>query len=163
MKKNTPLYLLLVVLLLANGFFLFKHFGDKPDYRGKDDRRQKNFIARQLNFNDSQLQQYQVLKSSHREVMNGYDDEIRILKDKFYSNLSDENIKTSVIDSIATLISEKEKLKDIAVFNHFSEVRKICDEDQKEQFGTIIKDALHKNNRKGRDGPQKREGPPRRD
>ena len=161
MKKNTPLYILLVVLLLANGFFLFKHFGDKQDYRGKDYKRQKNFIARQLNFNDSQLQQYQVLKSSHREIMKGYDDEIRVLKDEFYGHISMDSLKVSKVDSIATLISYKEKQKDLAIFDYFRDVRLICNEDQKEQFGTIIKDALHRNNRKGRDGPRKREGSPR--
>jgi len=162
MKKNTPLYILLVVLLLVNGFFLFKHFGDKPDYRGKEYKGSKNFIVRQLDFNESQLQQYQVLKSSHRKAMNGYDDDIRILKDKFYSNLSDENIKTLVIDSIATLISEKEKLKDIAVFNHFSDVRRICNEDQKERFSSIIKNAIYKRGRKGSDSMRRKgQGPPK--
>lgn len=158
MKKNTLLYILLAVLLLANAFFLFKHFGDRPSHRGKDGKGSKNFIARQLDFNDSQLKQYLELKSARREILNGLDDDIRILKDEFFSHISNESVPVSTIDSIATLISEKEKLKDIAVFNHFSEVRKICNDDQKEQFSNIIKEAIHKRGRKGSDGPHRRDG-----
>jgi hypothetical protein len=149
MKKNTLLYILILVLLLVNGFFLFKHFGDKPDHERNDRKSQKNFIVRQLDFNDAQLQDYDSLKSLHREVMKDFDGEIRVLKDQFYSHLSNSNRGTSEIDSLATLISHKEKQKDLEIFNYLYEIRRICDDTQKEKLNVIIKDAINK--RGGRD------------
>jgi hypothetical protein len=150
MKKNTLLYILLVVLLLANGFFLFKHFGDKKGHRAKGERGQHNYIARQLDFNESQLKKYQELKTPYREIMKKHNDDIRLLKDEFFSHISNENASESQIDSIANLISKKEKSKDIGTFNYFKEVRKLCNDEQKEQFSSIIKNALKKRSSRGR-------------
>lgn len=156
MKKNLLLYILLIILLLANGFFLFQHFGDKKENRNKGKRGQGNFIARQLNFNETQLNQFNDIRSFHRKTMRSYDDDIKDLKGKFFSNISNENTPKSLIDSIATLISEKEKLKDIETYNYFTEVRNICEDHQKEQLSFIIKKAIHN------EGYRRPNGPPRR-
>ena len=158
MKKNTLLYILLIVLLLANGFFIIKHFEDKPGHRGKTERGPNNFISRQLDFNESQIQQYKNLRLVHRESMKTYDDDIRVLKDEFFSNISDENVNKSEVDSIATLISEKEKQKEIEIFNHFREVRKICNDSQKERFSSIIKNAIHRRGSRRHNGRSTKRG-----
>lgn len=164
MKKNTLLYILLIVLLLANGFFLVKHFGDKSNHRdrGKTERRgPNNFIAKQLDFNESQIQQLKDLKLGHRESMMAYDNDIKVLKNKFFDNISKENVNKSEIDSLATLISEKEKLKDIELFNHFRDIREICNDNQKSRFESIIKKAVNRDRRRGPKGSsRKHDGPP---
>lgn len=147
MKKNTLLYIILIVLLLANGYFISQHLG-RSDRGDRRSRGPENFISKQLGLDASQLQQYQKLRTSHRETMKSIDADIRVLKDEFFSNLSNESIRPSEIDSIASLISEKEKLKDIGVFNHFKALRALCNDEQKAKFNEIMKDGLRPRGRK---------------
>ena len=149
MKKNILLYSILIVLLLANGFFISQNIGgpDRGDRRGKGP---ESFISKQLDLDASQQQQYQKLTSTHREAMKSIDTDIRVLKDEFFSNISNESITTLEIDSIASLISDKEKLKDIEVFNHFKALRAICNDEQKAKFNAIMKDGLRPPGRKNR-------------
>lgn len=148
MKKNTLLYSILIVLLLANGFFISQYLGksDRGDRRGKGS---ENFIAKKLDLDESQQQLYLELTSTHKESMKSINGDIRVLKDTFFSNISNESITTMEIDSLASLISEKEKLKDLKVFNHFKAIREICNAEQKTKLQAIIKDGLRR--RGGRD------------
>jgi hypothetical protein len=140
-----------------NGFFLVNHFG-KSNKRAARNGQQNNFIVKELQFDASQTKQFKKLYSDHREKIKSISDGIRLLKDDFFDKVSDESINTSTIDSLATLIANKEKEKDIETFNHFRAVQKICNDQQKERFKIILKDALHKkrpnnpNSHKGKGG-----------
>ncbi|MGB1211344.1 MAG: hypothetical protein ACPG41_07955 [Lacinutrix venerupis] len=59
MKKNTVLYVLLIVLIIMNGFFLFNYLG-RPQHKGV--KESSAFIVKELNFNASQLKKLQHLQ-----------------------------------------------------------------------------------------------------
>ncbi|TMM53714.1 hypothetical protein FEE95_17605 [Maribacter algarum] len=156
MKNNLLLYILLGFLVLVNSFFLFKHFsaGDN-DERGRGPR-PGNFIAKQLEFDDSQTQKFEKLDMEHRENINMLLADIRELKDSLFDRLSDETVDDSEINAIASQIANKEKTKELETFRFFKAVGELCNDNQKELLKSIIKDAL------GRQGPPGRNGPPRR-
>lgn len=154
MKKNLLLYILLGFLMIMNGFFLFNHFGKSNQKRPPSDR-PANFIADRLEFDASQLEQFEDLEIEHREKMRSILDNIKASKDALFDKLSDDSVNPSEIDSIATIIADREKAKDLETFRFFREVGKICSADQKEKLKSIIKDALR------RQGPPDRNGPPR--
>ncbi len=81
-------------------------------------------------------------------------DDIKASKDVLFDKLSDENSKTSEIDSLASIVANKEVKKELETFHFFKSVGEICDEKQKERLKAIIKDALR------RQGPQGQNGPP---
>ena len=150
MKKNKLLYILLIVLLISNAFFLFKHFGDKHDRRGNDRKGPRNYVIKELNFTEAQEKQYHDLRSAFFSNMKIQDSNIRLLKDEFYSYLSREELSTKNIDSLASLISEKEKQKDLELFNYLGKVRSMCDGEQKERLAEIIRERINKRRDRGR-------------
>lgn len=161
MKKNLLLYILLGFLVIMNGFFLFKHFGTS-DNNGPQRPGPANFIAKQLEFDAEQLQQFEKIDTAHREKMNVILDEIKASKDALFDKLSDESIDDSEIEAIAMQIANKEKAKEIQTFRFFKSVSEICDESQKARFKRIIKDGLRRQGPPGRNGPPGRPGDERR-
>lgn len=159
MKKNTLLYLILIVLIVINGIFIYV-FLNRPDISPtKQKGNPTEFIATELGFNEVQLEKLKLLDQSHRENMERNDNEIRGLKDQLFSNLSKSLLNASDIDSITSLIGLKEKEKDMNLFKHFRSIQEICDDDQKERLQLLLKDALRPIGRRGREG---RPPPPRR-
>ncbi len=154
MKKNLLLYILLGFLVLVNSFFLFKHFSTADKY-GPRGPGPGNFIAKQLEFDESQTQKFEDLEMEHRENIKMLLADIRELKDSLFDRLSDDTVDDSEIDAIASQIADKEKTKELETFRFFKAVGELCNDNQKELLKSIIKDAL------GRQGPPGRNGPPR--
>ncbi|WP_430466398.1 hypothetical protein [Winogradskyella ouciana] len=155
MKKNTILYLLIIILIIANGFFLYNYLGhdDKKRDRQKD---RTSFIIKKLGFEGEQIDSFKNFKDLHRERMRLISDDIKVLKDSLFDKLPEDEVSEYYIDSITSLIAEKEKAKDKEVFAYFKRVRDLCQGDQKEKFDKILKDALNKGNR-NRSGKSKRD------
>ncbi len=152
MKKNLLLYILLGFLVIMNGFFLFKNFGIS-NQSGPQRPAPSNFIAKQLEFDATQLQQFEELDLAHRKKMKIILFDIKESKDALFDKLSDETVNDSEIDAITTQIANKEKTKELETFRFFKAVGELCNENQKERFKTIIKDALRRQGPPGRDGP----------
>ncbi len=153
MKKNLILYILLGFLLIANGFFLMNHISKPDGKRSKGPKGPGNFIVKELQFNDDQLEKFNELNDEHHRKMRRLSQNVRKLKDELFNNISVSSVNDTEIDSLTSLIGNTEKLKDLEVFNHFRRIQALCDEKQKEKFNLIIKNALHTK------GPRN-EGPP---
>jgi len=155
MKKNTILYILLVFLIVVNGFFLFNYMSDGASEKPKGPRGPGNFIAKELGFDDTQLKQFRKVNQVHHQAMMRLSDDIKDLKDELFEKLNSTSENYAEIDSISILIGEKVQARELKTFYHFKKVRAICNAKQKEKFKAIIKDALRRGGEKG-------ERPPRR-
>lgn len=142
MNKNTLLYILLAFLIVVNGIFLYNYLG-KPSHKGPPNG-PESFIIKELNFDATQMKEFEGIQKKHREEMMLISGSIKQLKDELFQNISVENINENKIDSITTLIGENEKRKDLEVFHHFRSIQNICNKKQKKQFIKIVQDALHK-------------------
>ncbi|RED42679.1 hypothetical protein DFQ10_10886 [Winogradskyella eximia] len=153
MKKNNILYILVAFLIVVNGFFLFNYMSESNENTSKGPQGNRDFIVKELGFNKAQLAQFKENSQGHHQIMMRLSDEIKGLKDELFSKLSEDGINESTIDSISSLICEKEKLKDKEIFYHFKMIQELSNDKQKEKFKTIIKDAL-------RQGDQGQRPPP---
>lgn len=153
MKKNLVLYVLLVFLIAVNSFFLFNYIGKNSNNGQKGTKGPGNFIVKELGFNEAQTEQFREESQGHHEAMMNMSDDIRGLKDELFGNLSNDSVKDSTIDSITSLIGEKQKVKEVEAFYHFKMIREICNDKQKEKFKNIIKDALHRGGLRGQMPP----------
>jgi protein CpxP len=144
MKKNLVLYVLLVFLIAVNSFFLFNYIGKNSNNGQKGTKGPGNFIVKELGFNEAQTEQFREKSQGHHEAMMNMSDDIKGLKDELFGNLSNDSVKDSTIDSITSLIGEKQKVKEVEAFYHFKMIREICNDKQKEKFKNIIKDGLHR-------------------
>lgn len=144
MRKQLPLYILLIFLIIMNGFFLFQNFGKS---KRKGPKKPDDFIQKKLNFTDKQSENYIQLFAKHRKAMRNFEDEIRISKDVFFNSISKNHVDSSEVDSLASIISRIEKKKDLEIFYHFRKVYDICDDKQKENFEGLVKKALRQSER----------------
>lgn len=140
MKKNILLYILLIVLVVMNGFFMVKIFGDKHP----PDRNPGLFIAKELNFDTAQMQEFEKINNVHHEAMREISRDIKKLKDQLFNQLSETEVNETKINDITSRIGEKERQKDLKTFYHFKAVQKICVDEQRPRFNSIIQDALHR-------------------
>jgi len=165
MKKNTVLYILLIFLVAVNAFFLFNYLGAPAGPQKMERKDPMSFIVDELNFDEEQLEAVKVLNKDHHQSMMRNNNTIRTLKDNLFNLLSDKDLDSSAVDSLAHIIALKEKEFDKMAFYHFRTIQDLCNPEQKEKFRNIMKDALQKGqgNREGA-GPNQegrdRNGPP---
>lgn len=153
MKKNTFLYILLFFLIVVNGFFLFNYIGVHNFNEPDESQREKNFIVKELGFNDRQLEEFNNKSKGHHETMTRFSEEVRVLKDQLFSTLTDDNVQVATVDSISALICDIETLKEKEVFYHFKMIQDIANDEQKEKFKSILKDALRRGDNENRPPP----------
>ena len=122
---------------------------DKP---GRPDGN-RDFIVKELGFNAAQLEQYKEKNKGHHETMMRISDDIKDLKDNLFGTLTDKTISESTIDSISSLICEKETEKEKEIYSHFRMIRDIANDKQKEKFEKILMDALRHGERGNRPPP----------
>ncbi|WP_299116624.1 hypothetical protein [uncultured Winogradskyella sp.] len=148
MKKQTLLYVLLIFLIISNGFFLARYLG-KPDRRG---HKPESFIIKKLNFDQQQMNDFHSMSDLHFDKMKSISKNIRSLKKEMFSKVSDKSVSQSYLDSITDLIATKEKEKDLEIFSHLQKVRELCNEEQKERFTKIVSDAMDRRGHRGKHG-----------
>lgn len=165
MKKNTLLYVLLAFLVIANVFFLFQFLNIEKEEPSKRGQKPEQFMVKALDFDEAQMEAFEVISDLHFDRMQSLSQNIRKLKDQLFSRVGDNNIDAQEIDSITTLIGQYEKQKDDQLFYHLQKVRDLCNDRQKKKFEGIMKDALrrgpHGKGPKGDRPPRhKGDGPP---
>lgn len=167
MKKNLLLYVLLVFLIVANGFFLFNHLGNSDEIESRNrPKGPAHFIVKELNFDDDQMFEFKRISRHQHQKMRRIGEEVKQLKNAMFNKISDVSLDENSIDSIATLIGLKVKEKDIEAFYHFKDIQELCNDKQKEKFKRIVNDALHKGGREEqrppvRNGDGKHRPPPK--
>ena len=142
MKKNTLLYIIIILLIGFNGYFIATQFKKPPR---KKPGGPGIFITKELNFDEEQMAQFEALLRPHDAKMREIDRHKRRLKDHLFELMFQEDAAQSAIDSVLVEIGRNEQSRDRQVFDHFREVREICNESQRKKFEKIIVGALHRN------------------
>jgi len=94
-----------------------------------------------LKLNTEQIDQFEILKKSHQKSMRDLNQEGKYLREVYFSGLKSNQVNHQS-DSVLNLILENQKQKEQVTFNHFREVKNICNETQKTIFDTILNEIL---------------------
>jgi protein CpxP len=135
----------IVILLLANIFLLVFFLGKKPP-----ERRPHNgspvaaFLEKDLAFNANQMEAYEKMRQQHRQTGKPFFEDLRLTKVRFYKLLSNATVSESVVDSMATLIGEKQKAIDLRAFRNFKEIRSLCNASQQPLYDSLIPQVIGK-------------------
>jgi hypothetical protein len=142
MKKNSLLYLLIIVLVISNAVFVFLHF--KKHNRGER-HNPGSFVAKQLDFNESQMIKFEALNKDHENEMKSIFKETKKIKDQLFTNIGNKDYSTKELDSLTNSMGYKMALRGKITFTHFNAILKICEtEQQKKDFKSIIKKAMQR-------------------
>ena len=132
--KLKLLPVLLIVLILLNGFLIFMLI--KKPHQIPKKRQNRNFLTEQLQFSKEQKNQFMILDEAHRKTMRGFDKMINQQKDNLFNSFQIENFNK---DSLTTKIGVLEGKKESEIYNFFRKVRTICTQEQVKKFDDIIK------------------------
>jgi Spy/CpxP family protein refolding chaperone len=144
-QTKSKLYILIIgILLVTNIAMLFFFWGDKRD-NGRNNKRNndpsammKNFLKKDVGFNDQQVQQYDTLSKQHREKMKAQFDSLKTNKEQQFKELGSKGFNDSAIVEMANRSSEKQKLMELQMLNYFATVRKICTPEQQPKFDSLF-------------------------
>jgi periplasmic protein CpxP/Spy len=145
-QTKSKLYILIIGLLLVTNIgMLFFFMGDKRDNNGRNNKPKndpsammKNFLKKDVGFNDQQIQQYDTLSKRHREKMKEQFDSLKTNKEEQFKELGSKGFNDSVIFEMANRSSEKQKLMELQMLNYFATVRKICTPEQQPKFDSLF-------------------------
>ena len=149
-QSKSKLYLLLIgILLITNIAMLFFFLGNKEGGRrgGRGDRSamMKEFLQKDIGFNEQQLNQYDTLSKLHREKMKSDFDQLRNSKEQQFKELGAKGFSDSVIAGIVNQSAEKQKIMEMQMLNHFASIRKICSPEQQVKFDSLFYTIWKKN------------------
>lgn len=149
--KNKITTWIITILIIANittlVFFWLGHF------RIEEMHSPREFLAKQLNFSESQKTNYFNLAKEHNRSANILRAKIKLEKDAFFKQLQSDQINDSIRNSIALKVSLSIQSLDILTFEHFKKVRSLCSAEQKLKFDELIQEMFNTVN-----NPQ--QGPP---
>jgi hypothetical protein len=167
MKKNTLLYILLIFLIVVNGFFLFNYLGNsalKPE--ANDSSRNKGpvaFLVKSLDFNEAQMAQLEIINEEHFSAMESTKADELVLKEKLHRLILKDDVLETEVDSILNALGEQQLTHEKMIFYHLRAIRGICTDAQKLKFDNIIKDAKRGGKQRpemGEHPDMHRDGPP---
>ena len=129
----------IVLFLLNIAIICYLFFGVHSGFRpGNHDRAEpKDIIAAKLHFDANQKKAYEGLIKDHRHKINNYDTKIRSAKSNLYMLLSKPDANLELKDSLTTLLSKYQKQIEKTNFEHFLDIKKLCNPDQINDFDEL--------------------------
>jgi periplasmic protein CpxP/Spy len=138
MNKVLFLTICIVLLFLLNAgmlIYLLRLRSYQQDLRGQG---ADMFIIERLKLDAGQQQEFANLRHQHQEVTRRAHEEDRHLHDEYFTLLKTAHPDKAKADSIASLIAAQRAVIEKATFDHFEQLRNLCNDDQKALFDNTI-------------------------
>lgn len=147
--NNRTLIAIIVLLLITNllvlGYFLRSNQSFKKE-------RKDGFAAalqKEVGFTDSQIAQFNELKTTNWTLAKAKMDEMKKLKKNFFDLVKNNSATDSVVIFMADSISAMQKQINLNAFRHFKAVRDVCTPNQLSAFDSLMKRMVNKHNKRG--------------
>ena len=111
----------------------------------------KERVISSLKFTVDQVKKYEALIDEHQRQMRKLREQGSELRRMLFSGLNNSASPSKLADSLVTEIGNNQREIETATFNHFSQVRALCTDQQKQEFDKIIV-AITRNMNGGPDG-----------
>jgi periplasmic protein CpxP/Spy len=131
-------FVFMVVLNLVILGLLFFHHPQNKERMLPAERGGKDPIVKELHFNASQEQKFNVLRDAHRSKMRSLKEENKNLRSALFATLKTEAITESAKKLFIEKISKNQEEMELITFEHFKKVRALGDEEQKQKFDEMI-------------------------
>jgi protein CpxP len=140
MKRETLLTLTVCALLIINIGTLAYLIAGKRDERPRGNKVVDKLIIEGLKLNETQIDQFEELKHDHRSQINEVERKERKLQKAYFELLQQAQPDHAVADSVSHLLGAIQQEKLQITFDHFSDLRGICNSEQKVLFDSLIAD-----------------------
>ena len=135
MNKSKLMKFVVVVLLISNlALIAFVFSGRRrPAHEGPRD-----IIIERLHFNQKQVEEYDKMITGHRKSIDEMQAKMLRLKKSLYGTLIDNS--TGSNDSLRTAIGNVQIEIEKINYDHFQDIRKLCDAEQQQSFNLLVND-----------------------
>ena len=144
-QTKSKLYLLIIgILLITNIAMLFFFMGNKDEGRRGGSRgndrgaMMRDFLQKEIGFNDTQLQQYDTLSKQRKEKMKADMEALKNNKEMQFKELGTKGFTDSAIAIAINQSAENQKMMELQMMNHFATIRKICTSEQQPKFDSLF-------------------------
>ena len=147
LTKNKTWQVIIVLLFVANigtlAFFWYFKLTTGRHARPTDKLgNAASYVTQQLNFNAQQQQQYQQLIEAHKRNTMALHEQLHDAKDHLFGLMNDSTASEAQVDSSAAMIGHLEQQLSLQTFNHFKQVRALCNPTQRHKFDGILKQVM---------------------
>jgi len=139
MKVNNRFLVAMIAGLLISNILLVGFLINKSNNQ-QVRKLPKTLIINRLKLNNHQIDLYQNLIKKHRNAINPTRNKIQKNKKLLYKGL---NNNEKINDSIFSIIKDLNNKIELINYNHFIDIRNICDDSQLKLFNEVSKD-LHR-------------------
>jgi hypothetical protein len=146
MKKTKLLTITVIGLLLLNfailAFLLVSgpRGHKRPNDTAKGRLNPREIIIERLHFDVNQQKEYDKIVQWHRGEIKKLDSNIRYTKNELYSHLNQTEVNFKTKDSLISLLNSYQKQVEETHFKHFEDIKKLCHQDQLEDFNELTED-----------------------
>lgn len=138
---NSKIYRIGFFALLAINIVLMVLFilGPKPPRpeHGRPQRDIKDQISHELGFTEEQKAKYDEMALKHREAIRNLEGRERKLMKSFFGQLASENSNQDKETSLEEIV-QLERDKIMVTYNHFEELKGICNVEQLKRFDKVL-------------------------
>ncbi len=152
MNKQRFFIITTIVLLLLNAVTIVYLFSNRqlPPFGGPGPA---DFLIKELKLDEKQQQQFEQLRQQNQQNLRNIREEDHRLHEEYFELLKTNSQDRKMADSITSLIAQQRKQTELALFDHFAQIRNICHASQQEKLNNIIDEMAR------RLSPE-RQGPP---
>ncbi len=141
---------LLVVLNISTVSMLWLIYTRKPAGQlhariPQEDHRTLQFLQKELDLTDTQIQQYEQLRQTHAEKIRHLINDIRQLKKEMMDEVFSNNPDSAKMAEIAGLIGNKQAEIERLTFEHFLDLKKLCGKDQVGKLQRLLDEFFKRN------------------
>lgn len=141
MDKVKLLTFSVVALLILNfGVLGFLVFSKGKNHRLEKHETPREIIIDTLKFDENQVDKYDELIQKNRKNIDEIDDSISNTKNKLYQLLNSQTINKVEKDSLISKINFFQKQIEATNFNHFIDIKNLCNKDQIDKFEDLTKE-----------------------
>lgn len=101
----------------------------------------KEYIISKLNLTDEQIDAFELLRKSHFDNIQKLRNQIRTEKEEMYAGLRVKGNEQEAYAHLAKVIAFEEQAEKLT-FEHFRQVRELCNDEQKQHFDAIINQVI---------------------
>lgn len=144
--KIKSLYILVGILLIINfGTLAFVWFAagklrSEFEVHPPNPENGSSFLANELGLTGAQLEKFDTLKKGHRLMVQNIMLKTKELKDELFECIKTGN--DSRAREIARMLSANNEAMEMLTYEHFKEVRQICNDEQKVKFDKILAELV---------------------
>jgi periplasmic protein CpxP/Spy len=156
-KNNKALVFLVVALLLSNIAMLlyFTVFNKHKDTRNSKGRFSVvEHVSKEVGFTETQKAEFKKLLEQNRDSMSRLGEDVKKAKTDYFQLTQTDTVSEAVIEAAASRLADNQKAVEKQMFRHFRNVRKICNDEQRIKYDSMVIRMVNQPpwNRRGNNG-----------